>query len=120
VTSIADTLSSARYDWVFAGATAAAIEGVTLFTEQRPVEIRADVPDGELDRVIEDIGGESVSEAANIVLVRDVGRVGVHGARSTAQGPIAPRSRVWLDLRAGLRGDSTSALYYDLRFGEPR
>lgn len=75
-------------------------------------------PDRSLWQVAELLGAETAGGGANLVLWRDIGRVGVLGATRSEDGlPLAPPTRIYLDLLGERRGEDTAAHFREVALG---
>jgi len=103
--------------YAITGAGGAALLGARAAVSAIPeMMVRID-PDLDLHHAAELLQAEPVDGGANLMLVRDLGRLGVH--RSASNGPvlIAPPPRVWLDMLSEPRGDDAAALFREAFFG---
>lgn len=103
-------------EYAFTGAAAARIYGVTA-TSAIPVTMLRIAPDVPLDDACRKLGAEPAERGANIVLIRDDGRVGVHGRMNNGPCPLAVRARVWLDMLDEQRGEDAAALFREGAIG---
>jgi hypothetical protein len=60
---------------------------------------------------------EPVDTGPNVVLVRDLGKVGVHGLQFNGPVPLASPVRVWLDMLDEPRGEDAAALFREAVIG---
>jgi hypothetical protein len=74
-------------------------------------------PDVDLHTAAVQLQAEPVDGGANVVLVRDLGRLGVHNSVSNGPVTIAPPVRVWLDMLGEHRGEDSAALFREAFFG---
>lgn len=104
----------------FSGAAAAALMGhpVVSSVPQAIVRVRLEAPE-DLVGAAEQLNMTVTSTAPNVLLVRDTGHVGTE-LRSLLPNdvPIAPASRVYLDLFREGRGDDGAALFRSTVVGE--
>ena len=109
---LAAKVRSAPYSAVLTGPAAAAVEGASVTTSLVTAPVRVE-PDHSLAAVVSDFGLTRVSSGANVLLIKDVGRVGTLHHRLVDGVPIAGVVRTWLDLRSEPRGADAGELYFD-------
>jgi len=103
--------------YAITGAGGAALLGARAAVSAIPeIMVRID-PDVDLHRAAELLQAEPVDGGANLMLVRDLGRLGVHGSTSNGPVAIAPPPRVWLDMLGEPRGEDAAALFREAFFG---
>jgi hypothetical protein len=74
-------------------------------------------PDIDLQAIAEMPRAETVESSANLLLVRGVGRLGVHGSVHAGPLNVAPAVRVWLDMLSESRGKDAAALFQEAIIG---
>ena len=103
--------------YAITGAGGAALLGARAAVSAIPeMMIRID-PDVGLHHAAELLQAEPVDSGANLMLVRDLGRLGVHHSASNGPVIIAPPPRVWLDMLGEPRGEDAAALFREAFFG---
>jgi hypothetical protein len=113
---VTDSLDRTGAPHAWTAAAAAALQGAGPTAVPQAV-LRVD-PQYALVDLMTTIGAQPADRGANLVLWRDVGRVGVHGSvRLQAGPPVAPPVRVYLDLLGGRRGEDAAAHYRELVLG---
>jgi len=63
------------------------------------------------------LGLEPVDVGANVQLIADVGKVGLHGSQRHGPVSLAPAARIWLDMLSEPRGDDAAALFQEAILG---
>ncbi len=99
-------LGRARIPHAFTGFAAAALHEAGPSAVQRSV-LRIG-PDAALEEVAQVLGAEVTSRGANLVLMKDTGRVGTLGATARGGVQLAPAVRIYLDCFAEKRGDEVA------------
>jgi len=102
--------------FAFTGVAAAHIYGAAV-TTTIPVTMLRIAPDVSLDEACIQLRAEPVDTGPNLVLVRDLGEVGVHGRQFNGPAPLAPPARVWLDMLDEPRGEDAAALFREAVIG---
>lgn len=108
---VAAGLAGAGIDAVLTG-TAAAAATLPVVTSIPIVTLRVD-PESDLDAALDVLGAVDGERGANLRLIADRGRLGLHGSGVSPWGPCAGPTRVWLDLRSEPRGDDAARRYFD-------
>ena len=100
---------------VLTGAAAAERLGLPVLTAApRPV-FRVDVGREALEEIPAALGGFRTERGANVTLIADPGRLALTDVREDRDGrPIAPPSRVMLDLYLETRGEAAAEVFLDL------
>jgi len=98
------------------GAAGAAVLGARVTTAAPLVMVRID-PRLDLHSAAKRLHAEPVDGGANLVLVRDLGQLGVHGSIHNGPVSIAPPVRVYLDMLGEPRGDDAAALFREAVLG---
>lgn len=109
--------SAVPHAWTGAAAAALQQAGPTAVPQ---ATVRVD-PDRPLREVAQALGAEPTDRGANLVLYRDVGRLGIHSGHRHSTGgaevPLAPPVRVYLDLLGERRGEDAAAHYREAIIG---
>jgi hypothetical protein len=116
VTRLSFYALDSHLEYAITGAAGAFLFGARVMTETPQVMVRID-PDVELSAAAEQLRAEPVDGGANLVLVRDLGRLGVHGKAHNGPVAIAPPVRVWLDMLGEPRGEDAAALFREAVLG---
>jgi len=98
------------------GAAAAALLGAPVTTTVNTIMVRVD-PDFDLLETARLLGGNTAEAGANVVLVRDTGRLATQGMRLDQPLPVASEVRVYLDMLDERRGEDAAALFREQRIG---
>lgn len=106
---LARGLARARVDAVITGAAAAPAD-VAVVTAIPVVAVRIH-PSYDLATAAEAVALDVGGTGANVRLIADAGGLGTQSWRLWDGMRVAPRSRVWLDLRRDLRGSDAAASY---------
>jgi hypothetical protein len=119
-TKLTTTLSaravSAKLEYAFSGVAAAHIYGATVTTSV-PITMLRIAPSVPLADACSRLQAEPVDTGPNVVLVRDLGEVGVHGRQFNGPAPLASPVRVWLDMLDEPRGEDAAALFREAVIG---
>lgn len=108
-------LGEAKIDHCLTGVAAAALYDAGPTTVAKSV-FRID-PDESLDRVAGILGAEQTSRGANLVLMSDVGRVGIFAEETKNGVVVAPKVRIYLDSLADRRGDDIARIFRETALG---
>jgi hypothetical protein len=103
-------------DYAVTGGAGAALFGARVTTATPQVMVRID-PDVDLAVAAGRLRAEPVDGGANLILVRDLGRLGVHGKAHNGPVAVAPPVRVWLDMLGEPRGEDAAALFREAVLG---
>lgn len=106
----------AGISYAVTGAAAAAQLGARVASTIPQAMIRVD-PDMDLRVAAETLRAETVDNGANLLLVRDLGRLGLHGAIHKHDVSVASPVRVWLDMLSEPRGEDAAALFREAVLG---
>jgi len=106
----------AELTYAFTGIAAAHIYGVTVTTAVPLTTLRID-PDVPLEEACTRLSAVPVDSGPNLVLVRDLGEVGIHGRQFNGPAPLAPPVRVWLDMLDEPRGEDAAGLFREAVIG---
>jgi hypothetical protein len=98
------------------GVAAAALLGARVVSAIPEAMVRVD-PDVDLQVAAEVLRAETVDSGANLLLVRDLGRLGLHGSTHADAVAVAPAVRVWLDMLSEPRGEDAAALFREAVIG---
>ena len=110
VTQLAYNALQSDLRWALSGAAAARVWGVQTTTAVPVLMVRVD-PDWPLDQAVQQLHLEAVDSGHNVLLVSDVGELGIHGAARNGPVVMAPVVRVWLDMLSEPRGEDAAALF---------
>jgi hypothetical protein len=100
---------------VLSGAAAAERLGLPVLTAPPRPLLRVAVGHEELEEVPAALGGFRTERGANVTLVADPDRLALADLREDRDGrPIAPPSRVMLDLYLEPRGEAAAEVFLDL------
>lgn len=116
VTSIALRGSDNALEYVFTGTAAARIYGVTVTSAMSVAAVRVS-PDVPLPQACSALQAEPADRGANITLISDLGRVGVHARQNCGPPMVAPAVRVWLDMLGEPRGEDAAAMFREAVIG---
>lgn len=116
VTSIALRGSDAALDYAFTGTAAARIYGVTATSSMSVAAVRVS-PDVPLLQACSALQAEPADRGANVTLISDLGRVGVHARQHRGPRTVAAPVRVWLDLLGEPRGEEAAATFREAVIG---
>jgi hypothetical protein len=107
-----------EYGLVYAvtGIAGALVFGVRTVTAAPVAMVRVD-PELDLRAAAEKLRAEPVESGANLMLVRDVGHLGVHSRQYNGPVALAPLPRIWLDMLGEPRGDDAGALFREAAIG---
>jgi len=97
VTELSANASDSRLDYAVTGTAGAAVFGALVTTAIPQVMVRID-PDVDLAAAAQALRAEPVDGGANLVLVRDLGRLGLHQRAQIGPVAVAPAARIWLDM----------------------
>jgi hypothetical protein len=105
-----------KLEYAFTGVAAAHIYGakVTTAIPITMLRIAPTVPLADACRILQ---AEPVDSGPNVMLVRDLGEVGIHGRQFNGPAPLAPVTRVWLDMLDEPRGEDAAALFREALIG---
>lgn len=105
-----------KLEYAFTGVAAAHIYGarVTTAIPITMLRIAPTVPLGDACTILQ---AEPVDSGPNVILVRDLGEVGIHGRQFNGPAPLAPAVRVWLDMLDEPRGEDAAALFREAFIG---
>ncbi|MCW3042926.1 MAG: hypothetical protein JWL57_1084 [Actinobacteria bacterium] len=117
VTKLSARALEADVPYAVTGATGAGALGAPVSTAVpiTLVRIAPDVPS--LAEAAQLLGVEPVDAGANMVLIRDVGELGLHGRVSSGSVYVAPPVRIWLDMLGEPRGEDAAALFREAVIG---
>lgn len=113
---VAKRAGDAGIPYAVSGAAGAAVLGARVASAIPQVMVRVD-PDLALRQTVKALRAETVDSGANVLLIRDVGRLGVHGSTHTDSVAIAPAVRVWLDMLSEPRGEDAASLFREAILG---
>jgi hypothetical protein len=99
-----------QLQWALTGAAAARVMGVTAVTALPSAMVRVPSKPG-LKEAAATLGLDPVASGGNVLLVADVGDVGIRGAMRNGPVPVAPPVRIWLDMLGEPRGEDAAALF---------
>jgi hypothetical protein len=116
VTRLSANAFGAKLEYAITGAAGAALYGARVTTTAPQVMVRVD-PDVELSVAADNLSAEPVDSGANLVLVRDLGRLGIHAKVHNGPVAIAPPVRVWLDMLGEPRGEDAAAMFREAVLG---
>ncbi|HUZ27503.1 MAG TPA: hypothetical protein VMV07_27445 [Streptosporangiaceae bacterium] len=116
VTLISASASDSKLEYAVTGTAGAAAFGALVTTATPYVTVRID-PDVELRAAAKALRAEPVDSGANLVLVRDLGRLGVHGKAQIGPVAVASPVRIWLDMLGEPRGEDAAALFREAVLG---
>lgn len=105
-----------KLEYAFTGNAAAHIYGAKVTTAVPMTMLRID-PAVHLADACSILQAEPVDSGPNIILVRDLGEVGIHGRQFNGPAPLAPAVRVWLDMLDEPRGEDAAALFREAAIG---
>lgn len=105
-----------KLEYAFTGVAAAHIYGAKVATAV-PITMLRIAPTVPLMDACTILQAEPVDSGANVILVRDLGEVGVHGRQFNGPTPLAPAVRVWLDMLDEPRGEDAAALFREAFIG---
>lgn len=118
--ALATTISAhavqAELRYAFTGTAAAHIYGATVTTAVPVTTLRIDPKTPLADAAI-GLRAEPVDSGHNLVLVRDLGEVGIHGRQFNGPAPLAPPVRIWLDILDDPRGEDAASLFREAVIG---
>lgn len=116
LTRLAMRAGAANLSYAVTGTAAATVLGARVATAVPRVMVRVD-PDKDLWQAAGMLRAEVVNSGANLLLVRDLGRLGVHGSVDIGPIAVAPPVRVWLDMLGEPRGEDAAALFREAVLG---
>ncbi len=116
VATLTRRASQAGLEYALTGTAAAHAFGARI-TSAVPVTMVRIAPATALEEACSILKAEQTDRGANLLLVRDVGRVGVHGRTQTSTALLAPPVRVWLDILDEPRGEDAAALFRESVIG---
>ena len=102
--------------FAFTGVAAAHIYGAAV-TTAIPVTMLRIAPDVSLADACTQLRAEPVDTGPNVLLVRDLGEVGIHERQFNGPAPLAPPARVWLDMLDEPRGEDAAAAFREAVLG---
>jgi hypothetical protein len=105
-----------KLEYAFTGVAAAHIYGAKVTTAV-PITMLRIAPTVPLADACKILQAEPVDSGPNVILVRDLGEVGIHGHQFNGPAPLAPTVRVWLDMLDELRGEDAAALFREALIG---
>jgi hypothetical protein len=100
----------ANIPWALTGAAAARVLGVSVVTALPVAMVRVPARPG-LTEAAAALGLEPVGSGANVLLVADIGEVGIHSVIHNGPVALAPPVRVWLDMLGEQRGEDAASLF---------
>lgn len=110
VTRLAAVAMDAGMQYAVTGAAGASVLGVHVATAVPHIMVRVD-PEVHLAAAADMLGAEAVEEGANVMLVRDLGKLGIHGSIRNGPVSLAPAVRIWLDMLGEPRGADAASLF---------
>lgn len=110
VTRLAGRAHGAGTPWVLTGAAAAQVMGAPTVTSLPTILVRVD-PETDLTETARQLRLEPVDDGGNVLLIADVGLVGMHASQHVGSAVVAPAVRIWLDLLTERRGDDAAAIF---------
>jgi len=113
---LAKRAGAADLSYAVTGTAAAAMLGARVATAVPHVMVRVD-PDVGLRQAADMLRAEVVDSGKNLLLVRDLGRLGVHGSVDTGPVVVASPVRVWLDMLGEPRGEDAASLFREAVLG---
>ena len=116
ITAIALRGSAADLTYALTGAAAAAVLGVTATTALSVAAVRV-APDVPLLQACAVLDAEPADRGANIALISDLGRLGVHARQNCGPPVVAPPVRVWLDMLGEPRGEDAASMFREAVIG---
>ena len=116
VTRLSACAFDSGMEYAVTGAAGAAVFGTRVVTAAQQVMVRID-PDIDLPAAARRLRAEPVDGGANLVLVSDLGRLGVHGKAQIGPVAVAPAVRLWLDMLGEPRGEDAAALFREAVLG---
>jgi hypothetical protein len=115
-TAIAWRAAEADLDYAFTGTAAARIFGVTAATAMTVTAVRVS-PEVPLLQACSALQAEPTDRGANVALISDLGRVGVHARQYCGPPAVALPVRVWLDMLGEPRGEDAAAMFREAAIG---
>jgi IclR helix-turn-helix domain len=112
------THAAQEHDLTYAltGGGAAYVMGIRTTTALPALMVR--VPAKlDLPEAARTLGAEVVEGGENLVLVSDVGEVGIHGRAMCTPAYVAPPVRIWIDMLGEPRGEDAAALFREAALG---
>ncbi len=116
ITAIALRGAEADLAYALTGAAAAHVLGVTATTALSVAAVRV-APDVPLLQACAALDAEPADRGANIALISDLGRLGVHARQNCGPPVVAPPVRVWLDMLGEARGEDAAAMFREAAIG---
>jgi hypothetical protein len=116
ITAIALRGAEADLAYALTGAAAAGVLGVTATTAMSVAAVRV-APDVPLLQACAALDAEPADRGANIALISDLGRLGVHARQNCGPPVVAPPVRVWLDMLGEPRGEDAAAMFREAAIG---
>jgi hypothetical protein len=116
ITAIALRSSETDLPYAFTGAAAAHLLGVTATTAVSVTAIRV-APDVPLLEACAALNADPADRGANIALISDLGRLGVHARQNCGPSVVALPVRVWLDMLSEPRGEDAAAMFREAVIG---
>jgi hypothetical protein len=116
ITAIASRGAGADLAYALTGAAAAHVLGVTATTALSVAAVRV-APDVPLLQACAALDAEPADRGANIALISDLGRLGVHARQNCGPPVVAPPVRVWLDMLGEPRGEDAGAMFREAAIG---
>lgn len=116
VTRLSAYAWESQLNYAVTGAAGAAVLGARVATATPLTMVRVD-PDVDLPDAAQRLRAEPADNGANLMLVRDVGELGVHGSVRNGPVAVAPPVRIWLDMLGEPRGEDSAALFREAVLG---
>jgi hypothetical protein len=123
VTQLAYNAHQTQLRWALSGAAAArtwgavsSVGGAGGATAVPVLMVRVD-PDIPLTEAAQQLRLEPVDSGHNLLLISDVGELGIHNAARNGPVAMAPMIRVWLDMLSEPRGEDAAALFREAALG---
>jgi hypothetical protein len=116
ITAIALRGSDAGLPYALTGTAAARVLGFTATTALSVTAIRV-APDVPLLQACAALRAEPAERGANIALISDLGRLGVHARQNCGTPVVGPPVRVWLDMLGEPRGEDAAAMFREAIIG---
>jgi len=108
-------LSEAKIRHCLTGAAAAALHDAGPTSVAKSI-FRID-PNESLEKVAGVLGADPTSRGANLVLMSDIGRVGIFAEETKLGVVVAPKVRIYLDSLADRRGDDIARIFRETALG---
>ncbi len=116
VTTVLAHGHAAGLEYVFTGVAAARVLNVAATTSIPVAMVRVD-PDVPVDEACSMLEAEPVDRGANLMVVRDIGRLGVHRRDFYGPAPLASPVRIWLDMLGEQRGQDAAMIFRETFIG---